>query len=354
MRNQFTCVLALVVASLSISVRADVVTLKNGSTRVGNIVAQDANEIRLHINDGGLEATISIPADDVAKIERGPIKAPTLPTPPAAPKIAPPTPASTTPAPSSTTATPPPKTATTTPSNISTLPPTRGFFAELSLSLVGEGPDDPRRLPPDLLALWKNAVQLDAAGKRAAELDALRTLDAAFAASPNGAARLDGLSRHDRQQPFGLWMAGVHWEVLSENVHGGSFDLTDIRDSERAALIGLLKEKTDPALEPIKTYFPPVDAKTGKAAPFKPTQLQGITVDNAIDIKDKALLAHAILLAQIKLQPDMPGADRQLLSGQLTNVNHVLTRANELEPQAKAAQAKADRAKKIADEKAKH
>jgi hypothetical protein len=346
MRKTTALLVAFVLASVSASAGADTITLKNGGTREGTIVGQDASGVRLHINDGGLEATIAIDAGDIAKIERGPVKA----TPaPALPKGEPP-PA----APSTTAAATPKPTATTAHSTASDLPPTRGFFAELSLSLIGEGPDDPRRLPPDLLALWKNAVQLDTAGKRAAELDALRAVDSAFSASPGGDSRLDGLSRHERQQPFGLWMAGVHWEVMSQNDHGGSFDLTDIRDSERPALIGLLKEKTDPALEPLKTYFPPIDPKTNKPAPFRPAQFQGISVENALDIKDKALLAHAILLAQMKLQPDMPGVDKQLLGTQLTNINHILSRCNELEPQAKAAQAKADRAKKLADEKAKH
>jgi hypothetical protein len=338
MRHTTLLALLLALFSLNAAARADTITLKNGSVRQGIIVDQDPTSVRLHINEDGMEATIVISRDDIASITRGPVK-------PAAAKLpaALPTPAA------PTSQTPSATKPTTAPSTFSALPPTRGFFGELTLSLMGEGPDDPRRLPPDLLALWKSANQLDTAGKRAAELDALRTLDSAFNASPHGDARLDGLSRHERQQPFGFWMASVHWDVLADNYRGGSFDLSDIRDSERPALIGLLKEKTGPALEPLKTYFPPVDPKTGKPAAFRPSQVQGITVDTALDTKDKALLAHAILLAQLKLQPDMPSADKQLLGTQLANVNHVVSRCNELEPQARAAA----RAKKLAEEKAK-
>ncbi len=175
----------------------------------------------------------------------------------------------------------------------------------------------------------------------------MRTLEQAFAASPNGISRLDGISRHDRQESFGLWMAGVHWDILADTYHSGFFDLNDVRDVERPPLIGLFKEKTGPAIEPLKTYFPPIDDKTGKPAAFRPAQLQGITVDTALDIRDKALLAHALILGQIKLEPDMPSIDKQLLFTQLANINHILSRTSELEPQARALQRKADRAKKL-------
>ncbi len=318
--------------------------MKDGSTREGKILDQTPTEVKIRIDELGMQATESIPLSDVAKITTGPIKLAPAPTPPA-------TRPATQPIATNTNVTTR-KTTTTSPSistNASKLPATHGFFAELGNALIGMGPDDPRRLPPDLLALWKAAQQADVAGKRAAELDSLRSLEQAFASSPGGISRLDGISRHDRQQPFGLWMASVHWDILADGYHTGSFDLADVRDAERPALIGLLKEKTAPALEPLKTYFPPVDEKTGKSAPFKPAQLQGITADNDLDVKDKAELAHAILLAQIKLEPDMPPADKQLLYGQLTNVNHVLSRTAELEPQARAAALK----KKLADEKAK-
>ncbi len=78
----------------------------------------------------------------------------------------------------------------------------------------------------------------------------------------------------------------------------------------------------------------------------------GITRDNALEIKDKAMFAVAVLAAQLKLEPDMPAIDRQLLSSQLANVNRALSRARDLEPAARQALARADLDRRAADEKA--
>ena len=85
---------------------------------------------------------------------------------------------------------------------------------------------------------------------------------------------------------------------------------------------------------------------------FRMAQLQGITASNALEVKDKSLLAAAVLLAQLKLEPEMPPVDRALLHGELENVNRVLGRARDLEPLAKAALVRADVERKAADEKA--
>ena len=217
----------------------------------------------------------------------------------------------------------------------SPLAPTHGFFQEFLASAVGNGPGNINRLPQNLQDLWKDAQQADAAGKKAAELEALRKLEEAFR-NANALGRLDGLCIRERQQPFGLWMASVHFAVMSDNYRNGMFDVTDVRDIEKQPLIGLMKEKTPEAIEPLKTYFPALNEKTGKPEAFKPAQLQGITVDNAIDLKDKAQFAHALVFAQIRLDPQMPVADRTLLYNQLTNISHIVTKCSELEPAAKA------------------
>jgi len=323
--------------------RADKIVMKDGTEREGVIVDQSPTELRLKIDDGGLQATITISMDDVSSIEKGPVKAPAAPTPRAVTTI----PAPTTSAPPRSSPPSSPSTgnssvnassittlpAGTMPATTSSLPPTRGFLVEFGASIFGNGPGSITRLPQDLQDLWKNAQQLDAAGKKAAELEALRKLEEAFR-NANALPRLDALCQKERGQPFGLWMATVHYDVIGDHYQTGIFDLSDIRDIERPALIGLMKEKTGPALEPLKTYFPPVNDKTGKADPFKPAQLSGITVDNCLDTKDKAEFAHALLLGQMKLEPQMSPADHLLLYGQLTNVGHVLTRCADLLPAA--------------------
>jgi hypothetical protein len=165
---------------------------------------------------------------------------------------------------------------------------------------------------------------------------------------------LDGISRRERKgEPFGVWMARLHWEMISAKFVGGQFDLKDIRESERKALIGMLKEKTGPALEPLKQYFPPVDEKTGKPKAFSPATLQAITINNAIEVKKQAAYASAILLAQMKLEPQMPVVDRVHLGQQNEVVRRILSRASDLEPAAKAAVERAERERRIAEERAK-
>jgi hypothetical protein len=204
------------------------------------------------------------------------------------------------------------------------------FFA----SAIGNGPGNINRLPQDLQDDWKEAQAADASGKKATELEALRKLEEAFR-NAGALDRLDGLSQKEHNQPFGLWMATVHFAVMSDNYRTGNFDLNDIRDVEREPLIGLMKEKTPEAIEPLKSYFPPVNEKTGRFEAFKPTQLSGITVDNALDVKDKALFARALISAQLRLEPQMPPADRQLLSGQLSALSPIISKCSQLEPAAR-------------------
>jgi len=68
--------------------------------------------------------------------------------------------------------------------------------------------------------------------------------------------------------------------------------------------------------------------------------LSGVTLSNALEVKKKAAYASAILLAQLKLEPEMPAMDKVFISGQLTTVRRVLARAMELEPAAHAVEEK--------------
>ena len=170
---------------------------------------------------------------------------------------------------------------------------------------------------------------------------------------PAGLPRLDAIAQRQRQEPFGTWMARIHWDVIHTRYSTGQFDLHDVRDIERPALISLLRQATAGAMDPLKSYFPPVDDKTGLPQPFRIAQLQGITPANALEVKDRALFAAAVLLAQMKMEPEMPAPDHALLASQLQNVNRVLSRARDLESLARSAKIRAAQERKIADEKAK-
>jgi hypothetical protein len=328
----------------AVAARAETVVLRDGTTRQGTIEKKDLVELHLRLAGDGISAKMVIPLADVVRIEPDP--EPSVATTPPVARAAP--------APLARAADAPPATA---PSAAATTRPAtafagRGFFAEMASSLVGQGPDAPDRLPADVRKLWDAAMQVDAQGKRADTLDALRALEEEVHGVPGGVERLEGVSRRVREEGFGAWMARVHWDVLAAGYKLGQFDLGDVRDVERPLLIGMLRQKTEPALEPLRSYFPPIDQKTGNPQPFKPAQLQGIGAGNAIEVKEKAAYASAVLRAQLKLEPDMPGVDRQLIAGQLAAVNRILSKAVSLEPAARMAQQKAERDRKMAEDRA--
>jgi len=305
----------------------DIVEMTDGTTKKGTVVRKTDTELHLQVDHGGLKATVTVPMKNVARIV------------PEEKEEAPPAP----PADLSSSPTPPvsqPKVLV-----VPALPPTNGFLMELAASAVGAGPNDLRRLQPVLQELWQDAVKY--AGKEGEQkekeqwgklLERLRDLNDAFEPLEGGMDRLEAICKRERNESFALWMAKVRWEVISDNYGVGRFDLEDVREAERKPLIGILREKTKPAMDPLRSFFPPTHPRTGKYEPFKPTQLAGITVNNAIDVKKKAAYAAAILLAQLKLEPEMSGLDKAFFGSQLTMVRRVLERATALEPAAKAAE----------------
>jgi hypothetical protein len=316
---------------------ADTVTLKDGTTREGVVINKTTQELQLRVDKDGMKATLIIPMADVASITDSPV-----------PAVTPKTPATTT---TAATQNDKPKPATTLPTE--PLPPSKGFFGELLMTIVGNGPDNPDRLPRSLRDMWETAVRREVLGNKAETLEALQALDDAFASLKGGPERLDAICRRERKdEPFGLWLAKLHWEAVTSKYVSGQLDFKDVRESERKYLIGMLKEKTAPAIQPLQGYFPPNDPTTGRPTAFKQSQLAGITVGNAIEVKRTAMYASAILQAQLKLEPNMPAVDRVQISAQLQNVSRVLSHAGQLEPAARIAAEKAERERKIAEERA--
>jgi hypothetical protein len=309
--------------------RAEHIVLKDGSARDGKIARKTATELEVELRSDGITGSITIPMSQVDRIEPDVIKPAAVPTPkPAVASATRPAGAATRPA---------------APTARASTRPSRGFLGEMAARLVGEGMTSPGQLPPAQRELWETAVKSETETKPAETLRALQGLEAAFRESPDGVQRLESMCRVEREEGFGDWMARVHWEVLKAKTTPGPFDLTDVREVERPALIRIVRENTPPAIEPLKRYFPPINPKTNQPEPFKQTQLQGITVGNAIDIREKASLASALLLAQLKLEPTMPGPDRAVVGTELTTVNRILSRARDLEPAARMAEQKAAR-----------
>jgi hypothetical protein len=333
------------------TVRADTIHMKDGTVKEGEILRQNSLEVHLRMDKHGIKATQIISMQDVARIEKGAVPAGSVaPQRPVAPVKAPGV-VATRPAAATQGAAARGAVAATGVAKEARFE-RHGFLGELVLMAMDRGPDRPERLPEDLRKLWESALSREMLGNKAETFEALLALDDAFSKVEGGIERLDGISRRVRNgETFGVWMARVHWDLITAKYVGGQFDLKDVRDSERKALIGMFKEKTGPALEPLKQYFPPVDEKTGKPKPFSPTQLQGITATNAIEVKKQAGYASAILLAQMKLEPQMPVVDRIHLGTQQQTVLRILSRASDLEPAAKALIEKAEREKRMAEER---
>ncbi|HVX83319.1 MAG TPA: hypothetical protein VH253_00740 [Phycisphaerae bacterium] len=328
---------AVAASLLAAAARADVVTLNNGQTYEGTIQNRNSEGFDLRITVGPFTTIKHINIMDIADIAPSPIAPPPAPPAPASAtsgRAAPPLAATAPPA-----ATQP---ASTEPSH---------FFLELAQTALGDGPDRLDRLPENLQAEWAAALRSEALGDRPQTLQLLYKMADDFHAIPHGQSRLDAITRREKKMSFGQWEAHIHWDAIYSRARGPSLDVGPVHEEEKEPLIGLLKEKTDPALLPLKPYFPRTDPKTGRPLPFKPQQLSGINVSNCEKIKDQAIAASQILLAQLKVQPDMPGPDRALLAGQLQTVNRILARATELEPQARAAQERAARQQRAAEER---
>ena len=286
----------------------DIVYLLDGSTREGFIESHNTTELTLRVEQDGISGTLVIPMTQInrAVIDRR------IARPQPAP---PPEPVTLGPAPSAGVisltgaASPAPPPAPEASNFELILYRPHGFLMELAYTFAGHGLDDVYRLPASVRVMWERASRADIAGRRIETLEALRSLESAMRTFPHGMQRIDAITRAQRAEGFGVWMGRVHWQIISEKYSTGQFDLSDVRDVERPVIIGYLKEKTAPALDPLRTYFPPVDEKTGQYGAFKPAQLQGITSANALEVKEKATLAAAVLLAQLKLEPAMPAVD---------------------------------------------
>jgi len=308
--------------------RADQVVLRDGTVKEGTVVSQGDEGVTLKIDWGGISSTVLIPTANVDHVEIRHANPTTKP-------------AATRPTLSTPTATPAASQPTTRMAPAAPKKPGRLLQVMWQLA-TGRRADwgDPRTLDAPRALLWKKMVASDTSPPE----ETLATLLAFNEALQDQPGRADALSLRLKGELFGTWLANARWEVWKTHAPvGGAFDIKEITELETPALIGILRSHTAEALEPIKSYMPVPAAKTTgngtstsggtRVRPADP--VLGVTVDNAIDVKEKAAFAHAVLLAQLRLEPAMPTVDKVFLNQQLAEAQRVLARAADLEGKAR-------------------
>lgn len=351
MRHPLAAILCLcTLATATSAPAAHLLHLRDGTTRRGVIEAQNSVELRLRMEVDGIRASVIIPKAQVHRVENvpDPVKqdAPSATTAGPAPSVFP------TPAPAPRAGpydallarTQLPENAPA-PSAGGTVPPAQAAPVPSAETLA--------ELPAPLRDLWIGAVRAEALGDPAGTLEALKILEGNADVLPSGPIRLDEFCRKHRGEGFGTWMGRVRWGLLKDRYRAGVYDLRDVREPERPVLINALRENTAAALDPLRSYFPQIDPKTGLPEPFKRKHLEGITASNAIELKQQAAFASAVLQGQLKLEPTMPPADRALLATQLSTVSRILARARDLEPAARMALQRQELERKRAEARAK-
>jgi hypothetical protein len=318
----------------------EVVYLTDGTSRHGRVEKWDDQGVQLAVQEAGSQQRIVIPAAQVTRIERvaEAANASTLPmmTKPRAP-------------------TGEAKGAFGALAQMADAPRNGGA----SPGLFGPSPDaigaDPTNgqaatagahdsalldLPPRFTALWIEALAAEAGKNKVAELAALRRLEAESVVLPHGMERLDAASLQTRREGFGEWMGRVHADVADEGYRGGLLDVSDVGENERSAMVARLEEKSAAALVNVKGFFPPRNS-IGMPVPYRRGQMPGIDLSNAIEVRENASHAVAILAAEAKLTMDLPITQRLKTLGELASANRVLWRARELEPAARMAEQRA-------------
>lgn len=367
-------------AAFSWPARGDLFRMADGSHRIGHIMAQGTSYLDVMIDTDGMRSLVRIPRSELYYIvpagTTDPLTGQSAPAqsrrsiamlsdvPDAVEK-----PAETPTSQSSGTIIlkgPAPAATQSTTKQANKLPPASPeFFTGLGKLLAGQNGDlsDPASLSPQTRKYWDALLSADEAGDKRSVLDNMTSLAKAYERQP---ARLNLLAMRAKNIPFSTWMAQTRWDLWMTSTRRQVFDISAVTEIERYELIHLLRGKTQEALEPLKTYFPPEQRPRATSGPSVPTTrmttnapvtpaanpLNGITVANTLEVREKALYAAAILGAQMKLEPDMPAIDRLFLAEQSRNVQAVLARTSQTLPGAMAAKEKADREKRLADEKA--
>jgi hypothetical protein len=211
-------------------------------------------------------------------------------------------------------------------------------------------PADPGALPAPACDQWQALLQAQQSKDLPAQARALTDLAHTYADSPR---RLDFLAQRAVGKSFDMWLAETRWQAIKTQCRMGRFDLADVTDIEKPALIGILRQETQAAVDPVRSFLPAAGAPAPEPG-SKNDPLNTITVENCIETHAKAAYAAAVLQAQLTLEPTMPGVDRTFLVRQLYAVRRALNRAMQLEPQAKAAEAKRQQDQRIQEEKARH
>ena len=291
-------VAALAAVLSSGPVRADALRFFDGSTRTGRILLANDHSIRMLISDRGISSVWDFPTAQVACVVAG--DGP-LPLTSDVPRVtawhgALPAPA-VTPAP----------------------PPGTSALARAVLALPAVPVAD---APPahGFAALSQAALSARDAGPRAL-LHALKAL----AAGDADAAQLDAFAQKNHATSFGEWLAETRWQAMRDDSLRARVYLIGITDAERGPLLNIMRGQTLAALEPLHQFMP--DRSAPAAGQRRANPLWGVTLANCRDVRQQALLATAVLRAQLDLDRDMPREDARLLRQDLADVYPILDRA---------------------------
>ncbi len=373
MRIPLCMIAGLMLAALCVPrVDAALIRMADGSQRIGTILDRDSRKLAVLIDSDGIRSVVNIPRSEIYYIVPGGSTDPlTGQFAPADSQIRPI--ALLSQGDSADNAATQPAGETTiilrgdpagTRKSPKLQPSSPDFFRQLGRLLSGQSGDlgDSADLPPQNRKIWDTLVAADTAGDKAAALSSMMALATAYEKQP---ARLHLLAMRYKQMRYSSWMAQTRWDWWSSQPRRTMLDVSKVPEIEKPELVLILRAKTAEAVEPLRGYFPPERAHAAVPAsgptsmaspqPITPAAnpLSGITPANAIEVREKALYAAAILGAQLKLEPGMPAIDRLVLAEQSRHVQAVLARANSLLPAAAALKEKAEREKRAAEEKEK-
>jgi hypothetical protein len=285
--------------------RAEVLLLDDGTTRTGQILSMNNGQIELLVAEGGIRGTWRISASRVAAIVADGQPLPVMR------KVV-----------SWSQADFPPPQVLPAPERRAA--PQRSEPAPVRAKSPPASPNQIERL--------KNAVVQASGSPPAVLLKALSALARAGGAAP----QLDDLAENQHGTSFGQWLADTRWAAVRSDYAGARFDLRGVTEVERPALLAIVQGQTLAAVTPLREFMPgSSDTRTAPASPHPvgrrekadDNPLYRVTLDNCQQVRREALLATAVLRAQLELDPDMAADDAQAIRADLGRIYPILARS---------------------------
>jgi hypothetical protein len=317
----------------------DTIVLRDGRNIKGTLDGESGDSLRVRQDDDGLISVLLVPKSNFLKVI--PDKDAVRPKPPAAPEaVAPPPP------PPAPTAAPVPRTtvvapaptatpaagATTAPSG----PQANGHFLHEMLAMGHIVPHERMApLTPDDRKAFDDLIIAHRRGESAAQ--DFTQLDALAHSPTVPRVTLSVLCYDAVGMGLGKWLSDLRWGVLqTERTRTGVLKTDDIIDFETPYFAQDLKAATPDALQQIGSYLPDPTLPYGQQRKDQDKLLATISVDNCLDVKDKALWAALMLDGQLKLTPHLSDDDQRVLKQRLGQVRAIITQCFKYETKARA------------------